>query len=411
MASLKRPSVDIRMLLYLKYFSCIVPFLFSANYVAYYIIHAPHQHFSMLAKAFLHGRLSFLTVYEQGIDAVFFHGQYFWPLGPFPAVLLIPFVWLSGLFHAPFHEAYLHLFIFAGIFYLWYRIAKKLKYYRTDALYLTYAFCFSSTLLSSSVSATSWHFAHLITVLLLTLSLYEYLTRRRWLLIGMFCALTLATRLTAGLGIIFFALTIITEKSAAKDKVKPLIKLFLPFAAVFIILLFYNFARFGSFLEQGYGLQILSNPALIKARSYGIFSLVHVPGNLYYFLLAAPIPVFRDALSHVLRFPYLTLDAWGLGLFITSPYYLYLFLLRNYDRTAKLLWVTMLAIAIPIFCYYGVGYIQYGYRYALDFLPFLFFLLIRNYQRQFGELSKLFKLMIIFGCIWNIYLLAMLPLV
>ena len=62
-----------------------------------------------------------------------------------------------------------------------------------------------------------------------------------------------------------------------------------------------------------------------KAREYGLFNLKHIPGNLYHFFLATPLPVFADSLSHVLKFPYLKADPWGMGIFITSPIFIYLF--------------------------------------------------------------------------------------
>jgi hypothetical protein len=50
------------------------------------------QQFSYLAESFLQGKTYFLAPAAFGYDTVFFQGKYYWPLGPFPAVLLLPFL-------------------------------------------------------------------------------------------------------------------------------------------------------------------------------------------------------------------------------------------------------------------------------------------------------------------------------
>ena len=153
---------------------------------------------------------------------------------------------------------------------------------------------------------------------------------------------------------------------------------------------------------MGYNLSLLAD-YFDRARSYGLFNLVHLPGNLYYFLLAPPLPVFRDDISHVLRPPYIIADPWGMSIFITSPYYLYLFFGSYHSRLMKILWITIIAIAIPIFLYYGIGYIQFGYRYALDFLPFLFLMLLLVPKQRCDKLSWGFKTLIIASSFINLY--------
>jgi hypothetical protein len=184
-----------------------------------------------------------------------------------------------------------------------------------------------------------------------------------------------------------------------------MIKLSVPYVFGVIIFLIYNFLRFGNILEQGYSYQTVLG-GVLKAREYGLFSLSHLPGNLYYFLIAPPMPVLKDGLSRVLKFPFLTYDPWGMGILYTSPYFIYLFFLKYKDRLSKLLWITVAVIALPIFLYYGVGVNQFGYRYSLDFLPYLFLLLIEVYKNEKGDLSTGFKAVIIVSSLTNIYLLA-----
>jgi len=361
------------------------------------------QQFSYLAEAFLQGQTHFLTPPGFGHDAIFFLGKYYWPLGPLPAVLLLPFVLIfhsMGLF---FFQSYLHVFLVFGVFYCFDKIAAKTGYSRQDAAFLAFAFSFASAFLGVAVYAGSWYFAQVIAVFLVAAALLEYVGKKRWWLIGAAMALALTTRVTAGLGVVFFFLDVGADQRPWREKISGLCALALPLLLGLAGLAVYNHARFGSWLEQGYSLQFLEGAAA-RARSYGVMSLVHVPGNLYYFLLAGPLPVTFDGVSQVLKFPYVRANPWGMSILITSPYFLYLFRLKYNDRISKQLLFSIAVVASLVFSYYGIGYIQFGYRYSLDFLPFLFFLLIRNYRREHAELSPCFKKIVLWTSLTNLYL-------
>ena len=69
--------------------------------------------------------------------------------------------------------------------------------------------------------------------------------------------------------------------------------------------------------------------------------------------------------------PFFKPDGLGLSIFLTSPGLLYA--IRSDWRRAVswlLLGVTV-ATLVPSLLYYGGGWLQYGYRYALDSIPFV----------------------------------------
>jgi hypothetical protein len=41
----------------------------------------------------------------------------------------------------------------------------------------------------------------------------------------------------------------------------------------------------------------------------------------------------------------------------------------------RALWLTVAAVAVPAFFYQNSGWVQFGYRFSLDYLPFLILLL------------------------------------
>lgn len=376
-----------------------------------------NQQFSHLAYSFLHGHFNLMenTPFFEGpettTDAVNFNGSYYWSNGPFPAIVLMPGVFIFSLFHLPFWQGYLGFFISVAVFILCFKISRRLKFSRFDSLFLAAAFCFASMFIALIGNGMSWMYAQTIVVALILWSIYEYLGRRRWWLIGTLFGAVFLTRSPAGLGIIFFVLSLLFLAQPFKTKIRALLWLLIPFIIISSFSLFYNFARFGSVWQTGYTLpSVIDDPdefgPFTKARQEGFFSLAHIPGNLYYAFLATPQPIFKEAGSPVLRPPYITTDGWGLSIFVTSPYLLYLLFKRRAWRKTWVHLVTIIAIAVPIFLFYGIGFWQFGYRYALDFFPFLFMLFALTVQSHEKRLPGSLQVIIIGSIIFNFYLLS-----
>ena len=81
-----------RLLIYGLFLAGIV-FLIHHNVV----LRSGEQQFTFLAGSFLTGHLYFLKGLPFWDDTSFYAGEHYWPLGPLPAVLLIPSVFLFGL--------------------------------------------------------------------------------------------------------------------------------------------------------------------------------------------------------------------------------------------------------------------------------------------------------------------------
>lgn len=363
------------------------------------------QTFVELAQSFLQGKL--YLVGNTTFDTVLSGGHRYWPLGPFPAVLLMPFVSLFSLAYLPFTQGYLHVPLGFGIFFLSFFITRKLGYSKRDAWYWAFAFLFGSAFIAILFSPVYGYFAHMVTVFLLFAGLYEYITKKRPWMLGLYAALALATRATAGGMALLFVLDImVLENGDMRKKIRRVSQLLAPIAIGCIGLGVYNYVRFGSMFEQGYALQSLIFPALIKAREYGLMNLVHLPGNIFYAFFASPLPVYRDAISQVLTFPYVRPSVWGTGIFFTAPYLMSLFFFRYRDAVSYFLMATSIVIALPLFLYYGIGITQFGYRYAFDFMPLLYFLVWKEYRKNHSELSRGMRAAIILSAIGNFYLYA-----
>ena len=382
-----------------------VPFLILVIVLILSEVKRGDQQFSYLAQAFLDGHLYIPK--DIGADLVPWHNRYYWALGPAPSLILLPFVGLFSIFNIFFYQGYLQWFFILGTLVFVYKIARKIAYSAEDSLTLSLAFALGSTFVGVASVSMSWYFSQILTTFLLLWSIYEYYSRKRWWLIGILCAFIFMTRITAAPIIIFFGLEIWRLVRSNHQRLRVYAQLFTPSLFAIILLAIYNFARFHNVFEQGYLNQLLVTPGLYRARDYGLLSLSHVPGNIFIAFLGTPMPVYRDGISHVLGPPFLTNNPWGMSVFITSPYLLYLFTLKKkaFDARSKYMIIAIVASMTLIFLYYGIGYYQLGYRYALDFLPLTFVLFMIKYHDGHKKLSSAMNWVLLGSGVVNFYFL------
>ena len=366
------------------------------------------QQFSLLAKAFLHGQLNFMhPIGGKGYDPIIFKGKIYWGEGPFPAILLMPFVAVASLFHTFFYQGYLECALIAGIIFFIYSLAKNLKFSLRDRIILILAYTLGSVFIGVASFSSSWLFAQILTTFLLFWALYEFYVRKRihWWVLGIICGILFLTRVTASPIIIFFFLYLWLDDASQSKRLKYL-QLLLPIAIAVCLTGLYNYLRFGSALNGGYAYQVLF-PASAESRALGIFSPVHIPSNLYYLILGSPSAVAKTTTSWTIKFPFIQNNNNGLSIFITSPYLLYLFTNKwsAFKSKDRYLLVSAIVSCIFVLSYYGIGRNQYGARYSLDFLPELFMLFMIMYKKRNAVLSRGMKLLILGSGYFNFYLL------
>lgn len=367
----------------------------------------PQTHFVDLAYAFLQGQLHLSSPIRIFDDYALFHERVYVYFGPLPAILLTPLVLLFGQ-RFP-QEALMPVFVVSSLFLL-YRLARLSGLKKPNCLWLATFFIFGSVYLPLSITSISSYQTQIIGVTFLLLALHEFLTRKRWVLIGLFIALAGLTRQTLFLAAVFFFLEILRGREQIKIKLKTELLLLISLLVAFILLGFYNFARFENPFENGYAYNATKNPIYTASRSEGFFSLKHVPGNLFFFLFKGPEPIRQDNLSYILKPPYIRVSEWGLSIFLTSPLFIYLLLARLKEKYNIIsAFLTVIAMLIPVLTYAGVGVWQYGYRYALDFYPFLFLILLSIFQKGLPLIAKglivysiIFTLIFMYS-IWGIY--------
>ncbi len=351
------------------------------------------QHFVLLANSFLAGHLDFLESPGVWADTAPFDGKYYWPLGPFPAMLLTPFV---AVFGSEVRQGVIQLAlnILNGL--LIFSLARKTGALRHgDAAWVALFYIFGSAYYGVAQVAWSWYFAHVVgtSAVVAALALHARGIRPFW--VGLLVGLGGLTRPSIFLGGLYFV-GVLWQSGDRERRFRSVGELLLGLLVCGGASLWYNYVRFQNPFEFGYAYQLLTYPALIAAREHGVLSVRHIPGNLYFFLLKGPEAVFRGDGSPVLVYPYLIANFWGMSLFLTSPIYVRCFM-ADYSRPPSA-WalLTSLLMLCQMLLYYGVGLPQYGNRYALDFYPFLLVILLEEFR---GGLTTGDRVLILLGVI------------
>lgn len=355
------------------------------------------QQFVYLAQSFLHGHLYFLEEPGSMGDVVMHNGKMFWALGPFPAILMIPFIYVASLFGIYFYQGLVNFGLILAVMWMIGRLCNKIGYSDMDALYLLTAYIFASPQIITLIDTQSWFFANTIVVFFTFLAYYGFVVKQwRPLLIGIIYGCIFLTRSSAGLGIMYYVLMYINNRHKT-SMFKNILHLLIPVAIAAILLGSYNYARFGSFTEQGYSGQITGWSDETN-RAIGVLSIRHIPEHLYSTFLKAPFPLYRNGIPPVLKPPFISSDYRGMGLFYYAPYLLSLFTFWPLLPSSVFMLVASGFILLPLMMFFGNGA-----RYYLDFFPFLFLIFITEYYRKHGHLSAGMKILIILSTVFTLY--------
>ncbi len=362
--------------------------------------------FFYLADAFLHGR-TWMDVQLGPFDQIDIGGRIYVPFAPFPAIALMPVVAVLGPLRADQVETGINAILAAwSVGMCWWLLGRIGVARLIDRLWLTILFGFSTQILWVTTRGGVWHTGQLMATILTFACLLELWGKRRAWLIGLAAGAAFLTRAPLAFAVPVYAFMLaLPPMGPAADRAPTTeatvgwsprswpwnawIGLALGTAPSIVFFFFYNQVRFGTPLESGYALASLP-PFLEQQREQGLFSVVHIPMNLDYFLVHLP------SLSPV--FPYIVPDGLGLSVFLTSPGLLFALRADWRDRRARWLAVAVIVVLIPTLLYYGGGWFQFGYRYFLDSVPFVMALCgVAAVYR--GRVGFGWKVLIVVGCL------------
>lgn len=153
------------------------------------------------------------------------------------------------------------------------------------------------------------------------------------------------------------------------------IAILVPMLAAVLIVLGFNAARFGSPLETGHRFLTEAPDLAAKRERFGMLSFSYLPTNTWHMIVSPPRLRWENGII-------MNIDLMGNSIFILSPMLLlalgtvfWIQSRRPYLSILVALWMGLIATAVPSLLYYNTGWVQFGYRYALDF-SFLLVMLV-----------------------------------
>jgi len=362
-----------------------------AAFLVFLIFKGPppgQNHFVYLADAFLNGKLG---VSGGGIglaEIVPFNGSYFVVYPPMPAVLLLPFVTLFG---TGFDQGLMSILLSCLCVSATWLMLKKIGATGSKALWLAALFGFGTCFWFVSSVGSSWYIEHVVAVLFLTLAIIFALAKKSPFLIGVLLGFAFLSRLPVILSFPFFLLLIYEQNSTWKPRFKQAAYFLVGLGILVGVYELYNFGRWGSFSDLGYSLipGIQQDPYFTN----GIFNLNYIPRHIYAILFQGPI-----LLSN---FPYFEPNWMGLGLLFTTPAFIYIFK-GPWSRLSKYAALAVVCI-LPILITHGtVGFTQFGYRFSLDFTPFLLLLAEKGMRENLGWEEKALIILSLLVNLWGV---------
>lgn len=381
-------------------------FLFIITLLVYSISNrgegAQWNHFVYLADAFLRGHLYIPNVLTELVP---WGGHYFVVYPPMPAILLMPFV---AIFGTNFYQPFLSILLGAVNVSLSYVVLEKLFKNDRLALWISILYAFGTIQWYHAEVGSSWYVAHIVALFFLWLALLETITRQRFFLIGLLIGGAYLARLPTILAIAFVLIFLrekfLTGKSIRKGNLKNFFFLSTGLLPALFLNGLYNFFRFGKFDDYAYSLYLSSNPLTIKQSVFphGFFSIQYIPERIKDIFFSFPM--------FTAHFPFIIPSLYALALYIVTPaFFLIMFASFNKRLICSSL-ITVLIILFPILMKGGNGFTQFGFRYSLDFLPFLLILTAGGLENKFNIYSKFLIILSVIINLWGVIMISFLNL-
>lgn len=145
-----------------------------------------------------------------------------------------------------------------------------------------------------------------------------------------------------------------------------------------VLTLIYNYARFDSPLDFGYS----RIPGVLDEAWYkhGIFSVRYMPRQAWE-MLWRPWE-FRDV------FPFFVPNGFSSSIIWSSPFLLFALRFGSRDKVLKYAaWIAVVAITAVLWMHGNSGGWQFGYRYAIVLLPWLYLIMLESAPRKISTLE------------------------
>ena len=257
-----------------------------------------------------------------------------------------------------------------------------------DDLWLVATFAFGTVMFFTAVQGKVWYTAHVVAVVLALVYAWASIEAKRPVVAGLALGAAALARTPTAFMLPLFALEAWRvhgglarwrdDRTAMRRALVPVaVRFALPIAAFAAAGLIYNAVRFGSPTEFGH--TYLDVRQQTQIEQWGLENLHYLARNL-----AVAFTLLPELSS---RAPWIQIGGHGLAMWFTTPVLLLLLWPREKPPIHRALWIAVACVAIPALLYQNSGWVQFGYRFALDYMVFLVMLLAVG-GRPLGRFAK-----------------------
>lgn len=312
---------------------------------------------------------------------------------PFPTLLMLPSAIISG---RAGNDVIPTLLIAALVLPLSLLVLRRLAAAKLsprtlhEDLWLVGALAFGSVFFFSAVQGKVWYTAHVVGVVLVLVYAWASIEAKHPLVAGL--ALGAAALTRTPLAFMFPLFLFEAWRFAGGDRrafARRALVFAAPVVAFAIAGMIYNYVRFGVPTEFGHTYLAVRQQAQIE--QWGLESYHYLSRNLTVAFTLLP-----ELIPHS---PWLQISGHGLAMWVTTPALVLLLWPREKPPLHRALWITVACVALPSLLYQNSGWVQFGYRFSLDYMPFLIMLLAIG-ARPLGRVAKG---LIIAGVVINLF--------
>ncbi|HZS41841.1 MAG TPA: hypothetical protein VFF06_33660 [Polyangia bacterium] len=315
--------------------------------------------------------------------------KYYVSFPPFPSVIFLPLVAIFGVF---VNDVILTVLIAGFGPMLLFLVLRRLRARgdsersELDDLWLTAMFGIGTVYYYSSVLGQVWYTAHVVATVLTGLFVLASFDARHPIWAGITLGAIVLTRPQMGFWGIYF---LYEMWRARKPYVATLVRVGVPLAILGVVGALFNWARFHSLSEFGHS--YLNVRWTDRIQRYGLFNYAFVARNLTCAFTLTP--------KLIAKAPFVLVSWHGMSMLLTTPALAYLLWPRDRTPLHRALWLVVAPIAIMGFMYQNDGWVQFGYRFSIDFL-FAAMMLLAIGNRP---LTRTFKALIVVGILVNLF--------
>jgi hypothetical protein len=379
--------------------------------------HTQYNHYALLADAWLHRRQSLPNgppAYAMNNDFVDYQGKTYISFPALPAMLMLPFVELSGSAEN-FRDGQFVLWLSglapAFLFLVLEKLRRTGRAPRTERenLVLAFLFAFGTVYFFTAVEGTVWFAAMVVATAASALYVLYALDAERPLLAGAMIGCLYLSRPPAVWMALLFALEAlrVSRTSGGRFDVRALGRRYLLFALPILVALAFvawtNWTRYGRATPVYFDHQYLSVAWRSRMIRWGMLSYHFLAKNLGVSLTSLPwMPPPGSGPSFGAPFK---INEHGLAIWFTTPLYLWLLWPKRLEDHPERRWlyvVAALSAALPAvmdLLYQNTGWRQFGYRFSNDYVVMLFVMLAVGGR----PMRWLFASAAAWGVAWNLF--------